>query len=526
MDLEILSGKTIADLREIAKVIGLKSVSGLKKDELIRRIADMSSAPEQAEQSAAVSENEEPAQEEEKPVKKRPGRKKKEQTAKQPGKRGRKPKNQTVVVEEEKVSEPAPAEKEDVPVNAENEPQQEETEAAEAAETAEAPETPEGPVAEGILEIHPDGYGFLRNKNYLPGSEDVYISMMQIRKLGLRQGDKIKGKTRPPKEADRLRAILYVDTINGLPVRDSLRRKNFEDLTPIFPEKRYTLENPSNEADVTSRLIDLVAPIGNGQRGLIVAPPKAGKTTVLKNIANGITTNYPDVELLVLLIDERPEEVTDMQRSIRGEVIYSTFDEKPENHTRVAEIVMERAKRLVEIGKDVVILLDSITRLTRAYNLTVPPSGRTLTGGLDPSALYAPKRFFGAARNIENGGSLTIIATALVDTGSRMDDFIYEEFKGTGNMELHLDRRLSEKRVFPALDLVKSGTRREEMLLDEEELQGSVVMRRVMGNGESTDGTEQLIQLMRRTRNNQEFLHHMRQVQKSWENQGFKLTKK
>lgn len=378
--------------------------------------------------------------------------------------------------------------------------------------------------AVGILEVHQDGYGFLRCENYLPGNRDIYISMAQIRKFNLKTGDKVRGKTRPAKEGERLLAMLYIESINDGPVQECINRRPFEELTPIHPNERFKLENPRISRDLSIRLIDLISPIGMGQRGLIVAPPKAGKTIMLKKIANSITTNYPDVEMIVLLIDERPEEVTDMKRSIKGEVVYSTFDEKPENHTRVADMVIERAKRLVEHGRNVVVLLDSITRLARACNLTVPPSGRTLSGGLDPSSLYKPKRFFGAARNIENGGSLTIIATALVETGSRMDEIIYEEFKGTGNMELHLDRKLSEKRIFPAIDLAKSGTRREELLLSSVEREGIWAIRRVLSSGNTAEVTEQLISMLVRTRTNEEFLRRLKEWLTIWEKEGYKLT--
>ncbi|MFR7852976.1 MAG: transcription termination factor Rho, partial [Christensenellales bacterium] len=310
---------------------------------------------------------------------------------------------------------------------------------------------------EGVLEVLPDGYGFLRSDNYLPGNKDIYVSIAQIRRFGLRTGDLVTGKTRPSKEGERFLALLYITAINGIDPEEAMKRKPFEELVPIYPNERLTLEyddgTGAKDQNLAIRLVDLIAPIGKGQRGLIVSQPKSGKTTLLKNIANGITNNYPDVTLIVLLIDERPEEVTDMQRSIKGEVLYSTFDELPEHHTRVAEMAQERAMRLVEQGKDVVVLIDSITRLTRAYNITIPATGKTLSGGMDPGALHKPKRFFGAARNIENGGSLTIIATALIETGSRMDDIVYEEFKGTGNMEIHLDRKLSEKRIFPAIDI-------------------------------------------------------------------------
>ncbi len=380
--------------------------------------------------------------------------------------------------------------------------------------------------AMGILEVLPEGYGFLRSENYLPGNKDVYVSMAQIRKFNLKTGDKVTGKTRPAKDAEKLNALLYIEQVNDDSVDKCLRRKPFEELTPIHPDQRFTLERPAAAKDLAIRLIDLIAPIGKGQRGLVVSPPKAGKTIMLKKIANSITTNYPDVSLIVLLIDERPEEVTDMQRSTKGEVVYSTFDEKPENHTRVSEMVIERAKRLVEKGKDVVVLLDSITRLARAYNLIIPPTGRTLSGGLDPGSLYKPKRFFGAARNIEFGGSLTIIATALIDTGSRMDEIIYEEFKGTGNMEIHLDRRLSEKRIFPAIDLNKSSTRREELLLSKKELDGIWTIRKVMSNGNTADVTEQLISMLTKTQTNEEFLDRLRNWINVWDKEGYNFAPK
>lgn len=378
--------------------------------------------------------------------------------------------------------------------------------------------------ANGILEVHSEGYGFLRTNNFLPGPHDVYVSQAQIRKFNLRTGDRVVGKTRSSREGEKLLALLYIESVNGESVEEAVNRRPFEELTPIYPDSRFTLENLQAARDLTVRLIDLISPIGKGQRGLIVAPPKAGKTTLLKKIANGITSNFPDVELLVLLIDERPEEVTDMQRSIAGEVVYSTFDERPENHARVSDMVIERAKRLVEHKKDVVILLDSLTRLGRAYNLIVPPSGRTLSGGLDPASLYKPKRFFGAARNIEGGGSLTIIATALVETGSRMDEIIYEEFKGTGNMEIHLDRKLSEKRIFPALDLAKSGTRREDLLLSAKELEGTWALRKALSSGNTPEVTEQLISMIARTQNNDEFLTRLHEWFRVWEKDGYSGT--
>lgn len=362
-------------------------------------------------------------------------------------------------------------------------------------------------IVEGILEVLPDGYGFLRGENYLSTPKDVYISPIQIRRFRLDKGDKIKGIARQPKEGEKFPALIYVGEVNGEAPEKAYRRQKFDDLTPIYPDERIRLETVPNE--YAMRIIDLMSPIGKGQRGMIVAPPKVGKTTLLKKIANSITTNNPEIELIVLLIDERPEEVTDMKRSIKGDVIYSTFDELPEHHVKVAEMVLERAKRLTEQKKDVVILLDSITRLARAYNLSIPSSGRTLSGGLDPSALHKPKKFFGAARNIENGGSLTILATALIETGSRMDDVIFEEFKGTGNMEVHLDRKLSEKRIFPAIDINKSGTRREELLLTPKELETVFALRKAMSTMSVADVTEELITQMVATKNNNEFLDKM-----------------
>lgn len=355
----------------------------------------------------------------------------------------------------------------------------------------------------GILEVLSEGYGFLRGENYLSTPKDVYVSPTQIRRFNLKTGDKVTGIGRMPKEGEKFPALIFVQHVNDDTPDKAIRRRPFEYLTPIFPEERLRLE--STGCDFSMRLVDLIAPIGKGQRGLIVAPPKAGKTTLLKNIANQIEKNHPEVTLIVLLIDERPEEVTDMKRSISGDVVFSTFDQPPEHHAKVAEIVLERAQRLVEQRKDVVVLLDSITRLARAYNLTVPPSGRTLSGGLDPGALHKPKKFFGAARNIENGGSLTILATALIETGSRMDDVIFEEFKGTGNMELHLDRRLSEKRIFPAIDIHKSGTRKEELLQSQKELEAVWALRRDLSSNMTVqEVTEQLIHTLIRTKDNEE----------------------
>ena len=361
-------------------------------------------------------------------------------------------------------------------------------------------------IAEGILDILPDGYGFLRGDNFLSSDKDVYVSMVQIRRFKLDTGDIIKGISRY-REGEKFPSLIFVGEVNGEHPEKAMRRKRFDELTPIYPNQKLRLETTSNE--YATRIIDLMCPIGKGQRGMIVAPPKVGKTTLLKKVANSISLNNPEVELIVLLIDERPEEVTDMKRSIKGQVIHSTFDELPDHHVKVAEMVLERAKRLVEHGKDVVILLDSITRLTRAYNLVIPSSGRTLSGGIDPAALHKPKKFFGAARNIEFGGSLTILASALIETGSRMDDVIFEEFKGTGNMEVHLDRKLSEKRIFPAIDINKSGTRREDLLLTKQEKDTVFALRKAMNSMPVADVTEQVISQMTQTKNNEEFVEKM-----------------
>ncbi len=370
-----------------------------------------------------------------------------------------------------------------------------------------------GVPAHGILEVMPDGYGFIRCENYLPGDHDVYVAPSQIRRFGLKTGDILDGNTRVKTQGEKFAALLYVKSINGYTPEESARRYNFEDMTPIFPNERLHLEMPG--ASVAMRVMDLVSPVGKGQRGMIVSPPKAGKTTLLKEVAKSIKHNSPGVHLIILLIDERPEEVTDIKEAIEGpnvEVIYSTFDELPEHHKRVSEMVIERGKRLVEHKKDVMILIDSITRLTRAYNLTVPPSGRTLSGGLDPAALHMPKRFFGAARNMREGGSLTILATALVDTGSKMDDVVYEEFKGTGNMELVLDRKLSERRVFPAIDIPKSGTRRDDLLLTPDELEAINIMRKALNGLKPEEAVDKILDMFAKTRNNQEFTNLVKKI--------------
>jgi len=456
-----LMEKSMTELRELAKSMDIKSYYKFKKDELVNEIM------KKIEEAKIAQGIIKPAPVEEK---------RQEETAVEIG------------LEEATVKKEAP----EKPLSEEEK------------KFLESKDVERGGRADGILEILPDGFGFLRSDNYQSGDRDTYISPSQIRRFNLRTGDRITGITRAPKEGEKFPALLYVQGVNGDNPESVIRRPYFEDLTPIYPNRKIVLE--SNPKDLSTRLIDLLAPTGMGQRGMIVSPPKAGKTILLKKIANSITKNYPQTELIVLLIDERPEEVTDMKRSINGDVIYSTFDEMPENHCKVAEMVLERAKRLVEQKKDVVILLDSITRLARAYNLTIAPTGRTLSGGLDPGALYKPKKFFGAARNIEEGGSLTILATALVDTGSRMDDVIYEEFKGTGNMEVHLDRKLSEKRIFPAIDMNRSGTRREEMLLSPREYDTIMAIRKAFSSGSSSEVTEFLINKLVQTKSNEEFI--------------------
>lgn len=456
---ELLKEKSLADLREIAKTFGLTKISSLRKNDLLLRLKEHFEA-EGIEQ---------------KPVQKQPVRK----AASRPA---AKPAEKTKTENEEETPVAKPAQK--VRTRPDNVTE-----------------------VKGYLEVLPDGFGFIRFDNYESSAKDVYVSNTQIRRFRLQTGDEIVGDARKASGDERYAPLMYVHKVNGDPPEASIHRKPFDSLTPIYPTKRLHLE--TNPTGFSMRLIDLIAPIGYGQRGLIVAPPKAGKTTLLKNIAQSISKNHPDVKLIVLLIDERPEEVTDMKRSIDGEVIYSTFDEAPEHHGKIAELVLERAKRLVEHKKDVVILLDSITRLARAYNLIIPPTGRTLSGGLDPGALHKPKRFFGAARNIEEGGSLTILATALMETGSRMDEVIFEEFKGTGNMEVRLDRQLQEKRVFPAIDIAKSGTRREEALLSGSELSAVWAVRKAMSSRNTVDVTEEILNKLTRTRTNADFVQNI-----------------
>ena len=455
MNKENYEKKTLVELKEIAKELNIKNISKLKKSELIDEIMDKS--PKSIEKNGVILKE-----------KITPKVKIEENI-------NLKKENKEEVMEEKR-------EKLKVMIN-------------------------ESDTAKGVLEIlENNSFGFLRCNNYQTGENDIYVSPSQIRRFNLRTGDEVQGKVRESKEGEKFKALLYVEKVNGENPEKAVGRKSFETLTPIYPEDRLHLET-NNENDLSSRLMDIICPIGKGQRGIIVAPPKAGKTTLLKKVAQNISKNYPEVKLIVLLIDERPEEVTDMKRSINGDVIYSTFDEEPQNHAKVSQMVLERAKRMVEQGKDVVILLDSLTRLSRAYNLTITPTGRTLSGGLDPGALIMPKKFFGAARNVEEGGSLTILATALIDTGSRMDDMIFEEFKGTGNMEVHLDRRLQERRIFPAIDIYKSGTRKEDLLLSDEEKEVAFAIRKIMyRDGNIENVTENLINMLSKTRNNKEFI--------------------
>ncbi|MDD4122604.1 MAG: transcription termination factor Rho [Eubacteriales bacterium] len=494
MDIEVLKGKKIAELREVAKTFHIENYEKMKKADLLQAIAH-----------PVISDETKKNQKDEVPVRKAPAKAsgKTDDSAVAPDTPAAKAHHAKVANLAAAPDMPAaPAAKaqhakvtddESAPASASEE---------NAKKTHEARE--DRPEVEGILEIAEGGFGFLRFHNFLTSEKDIYVSPSQIRRFNLKTGDKIRGITRRPNDGEKFGALLYVNSVNGDEPGVAIRRPDFDDLTPIFPNQRISLETGTTE--LSMRLIDLVAPIGKGQRGLIVAPPKAGKTVLLKKVANSIEKMYPEIEMIVLLVDERPEEVTDMQRSIGGEVIYSTFDELPQNHVKVAEMVLARAQRLVEHGKDVVILVDSITRLARAYNLVIPPTGRTLSGGLDPGALHKPKKFFGAARKMEEGGSITILATALIETGSRMDDMIFEEFKGTGNMELHLDRKLSEKRIFPAINLNKSGTRREDLLMNQDELEAVWTMRRAMANIGTQEVTENIIDQLAHTKSNADFI--------------------
>ena len=471
METENYNEMTLATLKEIAKEKGIKNISKLKKSELIEELVKIT--PNKIEKNGVILT---------------------EKIA---------PKNRNIEASihiDENVNSEAYASDSRDRYNVTEEEKEEKKERLKVMIN-------ESNSSKGVLEIQENNsFGFLRCSNYLTGENDIYVSPSQIRRFNLRTGDEVEGKVREAKDGEKFKALLFVEKVNGESPDKAIGRKNFENLTPIYPNERLHLET-DNGRHLSSRLMDFMCPIGKGQRGIIVAPPKAGKTTLLKRIAQNISKNYPDIKLIVLLIDERPEEVTDMKRSIKGDVIYSTFDEEPQNHAKVSQMVLERAKRMVEQGKDVVILMDSITRLSRAYNLTITPTGRTLSGGLDPGALLMPKKFFGAARNIEEGGSLTILATALVETGSRMDDMIFEEFKGTGNMEVHLDRRLQERRIFPAIDIYKSGTRKEDLLLSDEEKEVAFAIRKNMNrDGNIENITETLINMLSKTKNNKEFM--------------------
>jgi len=484
---------SLTALKDVAKARGIKHISTMKKSEIVEVMLL------EDEKAAAGQENKEETT----------------NTETESASKESDAKTESVSKESDAKSESAPTEQ--------AKPQETRSESPRDAERPEAKpavsdleQLDSGLIANGILEVLPDGYGFIRCANYLPGENDVYVSPSQIRRFNLKTGDILSGNTRIKTSTEKFSALLYVKTVNGLHPAEAMKRRNFEDMTPIFPNSRLRLERSNTgKSDISMRIMDIISPVGKGQRGMIVSPPKAGKTTLLKEVARSIKANSPDMHLIILLIDERPEEVTDIKESIEGEnveVIYSTFDELPDHHKRVSEMVLERAKRLVEHKKDVTILLDSITRLARAYNLTVPPSGRTLSGGLDPAALHMPKKFFGAARNMREGGSLTILATALVETGSKMDDVVYEEFKGTGNMELVLDRKLSEKRVFPAIDIPKSGTRREDLLLSPEELEAVYIMRKALNGMKADEAVERIIDLFVKTKNNDEFVQMVKKM--------------
>ena len=485
----------LTELRAVAKARGLKSISTLRKEELVQRMLDADKEDNAAKKAAEPEHAEKKKPERKAKNPRQNGEARQNNAAKdKPVKKGKKP------AAEEKEKQETAADAAEAPAEENKAPQQESMK-------PELSDLDSGKEANGILEVLADGYGFIRSDNFLPGEDDVYVSPSQIRRFGLRTGDILCGNKRVKSQNEKYSALLFVKSVNGLPPSQNIRRMRFEDMTPIFPNERIHLERPGGT--MAMRIVDLVSPIGKGQRGMIVSPPKAGKTTLLKDTAKSILQNNPEMHLIILLIDERPEEVTDIKETVKGdnvEVIYSTFDELPEHHKRVSEMVIERAKRLVESQRDVIIFIDSITRLARAYNQVVPPSGRTLSGGLDPAALHMPKRFFGAARNMREGGSLTILATALVETGSKMDDVVYEEFKGTGNMELILDRKLQERRVFPAIDLAKSGTRREDLLLSQDEQDAVNIMRRALNGLKAEEAGENILNLFAHTRSNEELI--------------------
>lgn len=518
MDEKTLREKKVTELREIAKVFGLEGYQKMKKAELVAALANDIEEPEaqalaKSEQASPDSEAQSALLHEEENA---PGKKNLTKVVKRDKKTsGAKAKANKAAAD--KNTDKRATDETEMPEKAEadniSEDKTDKSDKSDKHERTDkpAPDRDDRFEAEGILELSDSGFGFLRFNNFLTSEKDIYVSQTQIRRFNLKTGDKVKGICRQPKEGDRFGALLYVVTVNGDEPGVAIRRPDFDKLTPIFPKERFVLEE---NRELSLRLIDLIAPIGKGQRGLIVAPPKAGKTVLLKKLANSIEKKYPEVEMIVLLVDERPEEVTDMKRSLseRSEVIYSTFDEMPQHHVKVAEMVLARAQRLAEHGKDVVVLLDSITRLARAYNLVVPSSGKTLSGGFDPGALHKPKKFFGAARKLEEGGSITILATALVETGSRMDDLIFEEFKGTGNMELHLDRKLSEKRIFPAINLNKSGTRREDLLMDQDEMEAIWYMRRALGNRDPQEVTEIILDNLAHTKDNKTFIEIIKKI--------------
>ncbi|MCR5627504.1 MAG: transcription termination factor Rho [Lachnospiraceae bacterium] len=513
---EKLNTLPLLQLRELAKTRGIKGISTMKKAELI----DLLCAEDEKEKQSEKEKKAAPKEEKKEVAEKKPGRPKK--TTAGTSKKKEESKENTAsapAAEEKSGEEPKKKEKKSEEARSDEKNSEEiksgekknENEASSESISPEKEALDSGEIANGILEVMADGYGFIRCENYLPGENDVYVAPSQIRRFNLKTGDIIVGNTRVKTQNEKFQALLYVKSINGLHPSEIQKRPNFEDMTPVFPNERIKLE--TGDGNVAMRIMDIISPVGKGQRGMIVSPPKAGKTTLLKQVAKSVTKHNPDIHLIILLIDERPEEVTDIKESIEGrnvEVIYSTFDELPEHHKRVSEMVIERARRLVELHEDVMILLDSITRLARAYNLTVPPSGRTLSGGLDPAALHMPKRFFGAARNMREGGSLTILATALVETGSKMDDVVYEEFKGTGNMEMVLNRKLQEKRVFPAIDIQKSGTRRDDLLLTDEEQEATDIIHKAVNGIKSDDSVERIIDLFSKTRNNREFAEYVK----------------